>query len=449
MNAVARWLACGAVLAVAGTALGQPPAKTVGEIEPPKLDGPKVERMSPSTIEDACLGGNGRYLFVHQPASRKIACFDVNTADFVHSFPADDDNVRFCAGADRLVIVLANSGTVQRYNLATMEREKTLSLPSKAKVEQVTMGYASKGPMLVTAKDVKGTELSFFVNVYTMQAESYALPRPTDKVLHFGAGPYVRVSADNKVFTKWSAHTSPQHPETLRLAGTKLVHNEVHDTHGHATPSPDGRIIYTGHGTFTPEWKKLSKHDTWCIPAVASTEYYCTVTTGRKEGTHRLAIHFGGDERPLATLDDLDLPKVITQWDREPFTADKRIFFIPDADVIVTIPETADRVVVNKFDLDEALKTTELDYLVVTSKAPKAVTRRGNTYKYALVVKSKKGGVTYRVESGPKGLAVSDTGEVTWRIPNDFALSKREVIIALKDSTGNETFHKFNVYVSP
>ena len=55
---------------------------------------------------------------------------------------------------------------------------------------------------------------------------------------------------------------------------------------------------------------------------------------------------------------------------REAFGADRRIFLIPSAKVLITIPETNDRLVLHRFDLDAALDKSGVDYLFVMSEPP-------------------------------------------------------------------------------
>ena len=90
------------------------------------------------------------------------------------------------------------------------------------------------------------------------------------------------------------------------------------------------------------------------------------------------------------------------------------------------------------------MEKAEIDYLLVTSQAP-ATARKGDTYSYQLAVKSKKGGVGYRVESGPKGMTVDNTGKVTWPVPRDLADPGVDVILTVKDRTGQEVFHTFKI----
>jgi hypothetical protein len=110
--------------------------------------------------------------------------------------------------------------------------------------------------------------------------------------------------------------------------------------------------------------------------------------------------------------------------------------------VLVTIPGTNDRLVLQRFDLEEALDKLGVDYLFVTSTPPTHV-KSGSRFEYTVAVKSKKGGVTYRLDSGPDGMSVSPTGVITWNVPADMASGSVSVILSVKDATAQERFHSF------
>src|SRR5205823_6653643 len=72
--------------------------------EAPKLpENDRVVLDVPDGIADVEVGGGGKYLFLHQPQSRRIAMVDIAQAKIVHHFPANDDAIRFAAGATKLI----------------------------------------------------------------------------------------------------------------------------------------------------------------------------------------------------------------------------------------------------------------------------------------------------------------------------------------------------------
>jgi hypothetical protein len=90
------------------------------------------------------------------------------------------------------------------------------------------------------------------------------------------------------------------------------------------------------------------------------------------------------------------------------------------------------------------LEKSEVDYLVVLSQPPLRA-KKGSTYEYSLNVKSRKGGVKYRIESAPDGMQISSNGKLSWQVPLEFAESEISVIISVRDAMGQEIFHTFQV----
>src|SRR5205807_4602699 len=118
----------------------------------------------------------------------------------------------------------------------------------------------------------------------------------------------------------------------------------------------------------------------------------------------------------------------------------------PAAHLFVTIPATIDRLILQRFDLEDALEKSGVDYLVVTSQPPVSV-KRGGAFEYTVVVKSKRGGVSYRLDSGPNGMTISKDGKLTWKVPNDWAELETDVIVGVTDSTGQECLHTFTIKI--
>jgi hypothetical protein len=111
------------------------------------------------------------------------------------------------------------------------------------------------------------------------------------------------------------------------------------------------------------------------------------------------------------------------------------------------LPQSNDRVVLHKFDVNAALEQSGIDYLLVTSRAPREVVR-GTTFRYLVAVKSKRGGVTFKLDSAPKGMTVSGEGVVGWPVPADAPEGSQEVILTIRDGGGQEIFHTFTVRVA-
>jgi hypothetical protein len=142
------------------------------------------------------------------------------------------------------------------------------------------------------------------------------------------------------------------------------------------------------------------------------------------EGVHGMSLAFGASPDPILY--------------------DQRVLFFPAAKLLIQIPKGNGRLLLRRVDVEEALEKSGKTYLLVTSEAPLTF-QRGQVYRYPMTVKSKQGGVTYRLESGPPGMAVSEKGEVTWLVPAPFAEPEVSVIVSVADHDGNEQFHTFRI----
>src|SRR5205823_5846704 len=112
-----------------------------------------VVKQLPSTVSDLAVGGSGRYLILYLPRLKKLAVFDANEARITQYVTLDEDNVKFAAGMNHLLVVLPGSKVIQRWSLATFERELATPLPVQGKVSAVCMGSASNGPLLLATNE--------------------------------------------------------------------------------------------------------------------------------------------------------------------------------------------------------------------------------------------------------------------------------------------------------
>ena len=115
--------------------------------------------------------------------------------------------------------------------------------------------------------------------------------------------------------------------------------------------------------------------------------------------------------------------------------------------MMVALPMTNNRIVVHKFDVDEAMEKAGIDHLYVSSR-PVTQIEPGRNYRYQIGVKSKKGGVAFKLDSGPEGMSWPPDGKLTWKVPADFADGEQNIIITVSDKTGQELFHTFKVSVA-
>src|SRR5262249_13849067 len=152
-----------------------------------------------------------------------LAVFDVNAARVVHTIGLAEDNIKFAAGMDKLIVVLPNLNIIQRWSLGTFEREVTAMVPIKGTVKTMCMGSASNGPLAVyTGEDPRrgfGGQLHF-LDVHKLRPIEVGW---TNQRPHLGYdSTQLRASADGKVFGLWSTQVSPQGFNALVLVGNAI-----------------------------------------------------------------------------------------------------------------------------------------------------------------------------------------------------------------------------------
>jgi serine protease Do len=442
-----------------------PSAEPGLKVIPARAEAHQTEVKLPSDIFDVAVGGGGRFLIMHLRKLRQLAIFDTGVAKVVKYLQLDSDNIFFAAGAEKLIVVLADQNSIARYNLQTFEREADKPMPVEGTINAIAIGANSRGPLLVLASDgTKRLSMATFslVDLDTMALKDTLLNLQNrymvcrDKI-------HIRTSADGTVFCMGCTTLSPPGFQALIIEGDTAKSWHVSAASGIAIPSPDGRIIYGSGATYTAEGKLVhplgaASDSGMRIPAAQGNLYLNVDPAGR------IAICLAGEDRVLATIpqkadilgisqnssmDSGNSPPVFGQAFLSPrqnnqLDRDKLIHFIPDARLIVTIPATKDRLLLQQFELSHALKESPTDYLLVSS-APVTTAARNSNYVYQIKVESKRGGVKFSLENGPAGMKITPTGKLTWTAgPKE---GNETVIVRITDTSGQELFHAYKIRI--
>ena len=421
------------------------------EIKPAPLKEDHEERALPGPVGDACVGGGGRFIVLTIPSERKIAVFDVNEAKVVKTLTVEDDAPSAAANLDKLIV--AGGGKIDRYSLETFEKEGSVKLPAGQVGVHLLMGSATRGPLVGlvagapgllapnTLKPVVGLTIDVGKNEKWVEGAT-------------------RISGDGRVITTYNPHSSPQgHTVYVRTGGTytKLVPGpDNNDVSGHFYPGPDGRFFYSAVGVLNAAGKPVGKKGAYgdgskySLPAAEGEGFFLRIDVpgfphGDRKKAGKVYLHTPGDDRPLGELTGVQAPAGLNHWGREKFGVDKRFFLVPSAQLLVTLPDSLDKLLLHRIDLDKLLATADYDYLVVASRAPREAVA-STVYAYEPAVKSKKGGVKLKLETGPKGMKVED-GKLTWTVPAAMAGREVDVSVGVTDAAGREVFHTFKLDV--
>ena len=159
-----------------------------------------------------------------------------------------------------------------------------------------------------------------------------------------------------------------------------------------------------------------------------------------------VSIYTVTDRRLLLTLPPFEELGAPNPWGRDKVSLEKRLIFLPSANLFVTLSDSRTALVLRRFDIMAAMNSAQIDYLFVSSD-PERAAKRGKHYRYAIETKSRRGGVQYKLESGPKGMTVSPAGVVDWDVPSNHPTDQETIIVTIKDASGQELFHTFQVSV--
>lgn len=250
----------------------------------------------------------------------------------------------------------------------------------------------------------------------------------------------------------WRTNVSPGGFRTYVIAD-RMVHTYYqHDTMGYIEPSPDGELMYTSRGVYTNQTReylanKGNAATSFRIPAVTGN-YAVGVPRNddrNKKQTNPVHILVSGEADPILTLPEISIrPGEYSDFHgREILTLARRVYLLPEAGLLITLPESNKSLIMHRVILEEELEKSGVDYLYVASRPPPVVAP-GGTYKYQIDAKSKNGNVSFELISGPNAMRVSPQGLLTWRVPRN-TRGDQEVIVSIRGANGQQRTHTFRI----
>ncbi len=411
-----------------------PQGKPAGVGEP----GPRAKTSCklPAPIQAVCVGGGGRFLILHLARLRKLAIFDVVETRVVHYLPLEADDFMVVAGLDRLLVLLPGSNTVERYSLTTFTREASAPWPFKGTVKAICMGGASRGPLLAAGVDGPPLRGVAFLDCDTLKPLELTTPHDLT-----GDGPVtVRAAMNGEVFTHWRHHNKRS---TLRLQGKELkVHSQ--ESFENPLPGPDGERLY-GSELLTWEFRPApgSSRERPLHPFLPAHQGPYYLAPQASFGSFHVHLHLAGEARPLARLENARTSTPGAGPDPSTLPLEVRFHLVPSAKILVVLPSDQETLELYPFDPDAALEESDIDLIV--KNPPPLSAARGGVYSYPMNVQARYAPLTYKVETGPKGMTVTDDGVLTWKVPPDYGEEQAQVLVGVRDRAGQELFHTFTI----
>lgn len=409
----------------------------------------------PSTFSDIDLAGGGKYLVFTLDKINKLAVFDVQQRKMA-GFISTESGIICAATRDKICVVNPSNKTIQRWSLDSLKRENVALINSDKQIQVVAAGHASNGPILVGSGDSRSTLQ--MIKLSTLSELKLTGDDPRRRRFDVGADCRVRASADGTVFTAWRTRTSPSGLMSLAINGNVASSHYEHDTVGYIAPAFDGSRLYTAQGIYTPELSLVGTNKkmgatSFPVPAVTGS-YYLKVMRGeerdgqRKDGLGAtIGVCIDGSDNPIALINDTNLRSGAYSdfFAREDIPLDKRVYFFPEMNSLITVPIKNDTIAIRDVSVDKLLEESGVDYLFFTS-SPILNAQTGKRYQYQAGAKSKHGEVEYSLQSGPKGMRVSSAGLVTW-LPGRRDTGAYDVLLSISDSSGSETYQTYKVQV--
>lgn len=444
------------ILPVAGTAGGRS-ASGPDKLTPYQGEAKTVE--VPDSISDVALAGAGRFVLLHLKKTRKVAVYDVEQAKIAKFLSLGAENAFIAGGLDKMIVVSPSESVIERWSLTTFERETARPLPVEGVVKSIALGYASTGPLLIhwaVSTDALAAAKYEFFDLEKFEKLGFQNARGHNS--SYRDAVHIRASGTGDVFGLWATSHSPQGMETWVLTGNTAKVSYQHDSAGHIVPNFDGSAILTGFaGVCSPELNKKGERGADRIPLMPSTHprFYLSVPAepgaqinlgGKPFSGRKAALHTISGESKLVDLPDLELgtAKDNASWTASDFSLDKRVVYVLQASQLISIPFSNDRLLVKRFDLRETLDKAALDYLFVTSLPPRTF-KKGASYDHTFEVASRAGGLQFELSSGPAGMSISPAGVLHWNVPDDFAETKVNVIVTIKNGAGQSLFETISI----
>ena len=425
-----------------------PPVKPV-PITAAEIPRAGTELKLPAEADQVCVGGGGRFLIASLPAVKQIAVVDLSRAKVAKLLPAASERMLVAAGMNTLFVLYPGTNVVQRWSLTSFEKEGTGTIAPAAGlvVTNIAMGSASNGPVLIQAMDFPRLGERFLFDITTM--EPVPGTRKHDSTQGTWPGDTLRASANGKVVTV-SRKEGGVCFLALKGAGWTEHRAPWRDASQPAAPSADGQTVYGPGDMATPAGQRVGEPVTgggvWSVPALHGP--FVLVATQQKGDTKhplKMAIHAPRDNKPLFELPQFAAADALCSSSGECVAA-THVFFAPQAKVVAVLSKAKDRVMLHPVDVEAELAKPDRSYLFVTSH-PGAVTP-GKRFEYAIEARSKKGGLTFKRDFGPPGLAVSSDGKVTWDVPANFG-EPVNAVVTITDRSGQNVLYLFELVPAP
>lgn len=421
------FLAYAAIALLSHVADNRPVATTLAgtrpdPVAPTKLAGAKVISL-PSTVDAVGRAAGGRFLLLRTPRTREIHVFDPNAGEVIQRFEVGRSDALFAGSASKLFVY--NPGRVneelERWDLTTGQKELTAARPAGVvKPDALVVGAGVDGPVYLVSVPSGGVANARELDPVTLKQRdggNHALTgwRGDDETRV-----HVRASDDGTLL----GVTTPGGAQGVRFAPRgapallKLpLNGGLFPTL--ATPSPDGRLVFTPVGFYdVTAAPRKSTVTPYCLPTAHGNGLF--LSFGRDIGRRLIdpvRVHLTADPEQWVVLPEVAVPGGFVASYTGDLPPDQRVHFWPAAGLALTIrtgEANRQQLDARPLDVQTLLQGFERAYLVIGSE-PRLWAERGREWRYRPVVWTSADEATPTVTKvdGPADLQVRN-GELVW-----------------------------------
>ncbi len=415
----------------------------------------------PNTMKDVCRAAAGRFLLVSMGNLPSLAIIDLDQAQIVKILPLPSQEALVAGTNEHFFVWDPIKNNLNRYSLQSLEIDASAPVPFEGKPLSFCAGEASDGPLAIIVS-IQKDNLNFndwvFVDPIKLKSIPYEINGESraDKIKTInqgGSGPRLRASADGKVFGAWGFAGSPTGVLVASFADRFLTPRYEHTSMGHVVPTSDGMHLLTESGGVLNQSlsgiEPFSGRQAVLFPSSHPMIYLSLL--GRRAGEDQTQsqstkgiVRMIGAEASLASLPPTGLEPPDASGRYSGPNLDKRLHLDVEAGILVSIPFSDDKVLVQPFDLHAELKKTATDYLVATAPK-KTMFEPGGIYQNKIQVETNRPNIGYRLLSGPKGMEISPTGVLVWKVPGLYQPNIVDVILSITSDGNHQTYVAFKL----
>lgn len=309
------------------------------------------EIVLPRPAGAVAVAAGGRYLVMHFPQTAELACLDVTSGEIVAQVVTEDTTGLLAAGATRAVFYAPQAHRLRVYSVPRLEKLEDARPALFSAACGLALGHQTDGPLLlvdargeVVLQEVHKPGLPEVAGSRGKPGIRSGVVRASAHGRHFatadGFGPRDTVVVLTESAGRWQVSRFPAPTPFPTASGTLFLGR------GGAADA-DGRLVPLG--------SKLA--GSWLVPAVTGLHYLkITPGGGPAPRTLTVSVHFGRDpasaDQPFVgtrVFESLPAEGLFDSAGEPVVPLDQRFILVPEARVLMTLPGSADRVVMRRF----------------------------------------------------------------------------------------------------